>query len=69
METPATVEGIRRYTIHGEPYAVVYFSHDADTETIHQAQLSQDALPERLRVGDAVAIMYIGAIVAGIRRR
>jgi len=67
MEKPATIEGIRRYTIHGEPYAVVYFSHDGDRDTIQQAQLSEDALPTGLRVGDTVAITYIGSIVAGVR--
>lgn len=68
METTAIIEGIRRYTIHGEPYAVVYYSRDGDRDTVHQAQLSEDALPKGLRVGDAVVIMFIGSIVAGIRR-
>ncbi len=68
METDATIEGIRRYTIHGEPYAVVYFSRDDDRDTIQHAQLSADALPDGLRVGDSVVITYIASIVAGIRR-
>ena len=68
METAATIEGIRRYTIHGQPYAVVYFSHGDDRDAIHQAQLSDDALPDRLRVGDDVVVTYIGTVVAGIRR-
>lgn len=68
MERTATVEGIRRYTIHGEPYAVVYFSHPDDRDTIQQAQLSDDALPAGLRIGDTIAITYVGTIVAGIRR-
>ena len=68
MEKAAIIEGIRRYTIHGEPYAVVYFSHEGDRETIHQAQLSQDALPDGLRVGDVVVITFVGSIVAGMRR-
>ena len=67
MEKPATIEGIRRYTIHGEAYAVVYFSHDGDRDTFQQAQLSDDALPVNLRVGDTVAITFVGSIVAGIR--
>jgi hypothetical protein len=68
MEQAALIEGIRRYTIHGEPYAIVFFSHSADRETIHQAQFSEDALPAGLRVGDTVIITLIGSIVAGIRR-
>ena len=68
METPATIEGIRHYTIHGEPYAIVYFSQDDDGDTIHQAQLSADALPDGLRPGDEVVITLVGSIVAGIHR-
>ena len=68
MDTRAIIEGIRRYMIHGEPYAIVYFSRCEDRDTIQQAQLSQDALPNDLRVGDTVVITFIGSIVAGIRR-
>lgn len=68
VETAATIEGIRRYTIHGEPYVVVYYSLANDRETIHHAQLSEDALPSGLRVGDNVVITFIGSVVARIRR-
>jgi hypothetical protein len=68
VETAATIEGIRRYTIHGEPYAVVYYSLADDRDTIHQAQLSEDALPAGLRVGDGVVITFVGSVLAGIRR-
>ena len=68
MEIVAIVEGIRRYTIHGEPYAVIYYSKDDDRDTILQAQLSEDAMPANLRVGDAIVITYIGSVVAGVRR-
>ena len=68
METAATIEGLRRYTIHGEPYAVVYYSLANERDTIHQAQMSEDALPAGLRVGDSVVITFIGTVVAGIRR-
>ena len=54
--------------IHGEPYAIVYFSQREDRDTIQQAQLSEDALPNDLRVGDTVVITFIGSIVAGMRR-
>lgn len=66
MDVRGRVEGIRRYTVHGEPYAILYFSTGDDRETIHQAQLSADALPANLRVGDAVVITYVGSVVAGI---
>ena len=68
METAAIVEGIRRYTIHGEPYAIVYYSRDGDRDTILQTQISEDALPARLRVGDVIIITFIGSVVAGVRR-
>jgi hypothetical protein len=68
MDAMATVEGIRRYTIHGEPYVILYFSQGADRQTIHQAQLSADALPDGLRVGDSIIVTWLGAIVAGVRR-
>jgi hypothetical protein len=47
---------------------VVYFSRDDNRDAIHQAQLSEDALPTGLRVGDTVVIIYLGTVVAGIRR-
>jgi hypothetical protein len=68
MEQTVTIEGIRRYTIHGEPYAVIYYSLDGDPDTIHQAQLSDDALPAGLHAGETVIITRIGTIVAGVRR-
>jgi hypothetical protein len=68
VETAATIEGIRRYTIHGEPYAVVYYSLANERDTIHHTQLSEDALPAGLRVGDDIVITFIGTVVAGVRR-
>ena len=68
MDVPALVEGIRRYAIHGEPYVVLYYSHDSDRETIRQAQLSEDALPAGLQVGNSIVVTYIGSIVVGVRR-
>jgi hypothetical protein len=69
MEIDALVEGIRRYRIHGEPYAVVYFSHLDDPETIHQAQLSADQLPDGLRVGERVRVLDLAGVVAEVRRQ
>jgi hypothetical protein len=68
MEQTVTIEGIRRYMIHGEPYAVIFYSSDTDRETILQAQLSEDALPTGLSVGETVVITRIGSIVGGVRR-
>ena len=39
MNVEGTLEGIQRYTIHGGPYARLFFSHADDPETIIQAQL------------------------------
>ena len=69
MEVEATIEGLRPYLIHDERYVVVYFAHRDDPETIRQAQLSADALPGGLKVGDEVIVTYILSIVAGIRHR
>jgi hypothetical protein len=68
MEVDATVEGLRPYLIHAEQYVVVYYAHDDDRDTIRNAQLSADALPAGLRVGDRIVVTYLLNIVAGIRR-
>jgi len=68
MQQLAIIEGIRRYTIHGEPYVVIYYSDGADRETIHQAQMSEDSLPAGLRVGDSVVLTMIGSVVAGVHK-
>jgi hypothetical protein len=68
VETGATIEGLRPYLIHDERYIVVYFTKHDDPETIHQAQLSADALPDGIRVGDEVIVTWVLNIVAGIRR-
>ncbi|MCO5175832.1 MAG: hypothetical protein M9890_02515 [Thermomicrobiales bacterium] len=68
MEVEARIEGLRRYLIHSDEYAVVYFSHIDDPETVRQAQLSVDALPSGLAIGDTVRITYLIGIVAAISR-
>ncbi len=68
MEVDAVVEGLRRYSIHAEPYAILYFSHLDDPETIRQAQLSEDQLPAGLRVGERVRVFYLAGVLAGVRR-
>jgi hypothetical protein len=68
MDVAATIEGLRRYLIHGQPYVQVYYAHRDDPETIRQTQMSADALPEGLRVGDTVRVFYVLDVVAQIRR-
>ena len=66
MEVTVLVEGMRRYTIHGQPYVVFYFSHRDDPDTIHHAQLSADQLPDGLRVGDEACVLYVAGVVAAV---
>ena len=68
MDVSATIEGLRRYTIHGEPYVIVYYSVEGDPDAFHHAQLSADALPEGLRVGEKVVMTIVAGIVAAVRR-
>jgi hypothetical protein len=68
MDVSATVEGIRAYLIHSEEYRVVYFSRDDDPDAIHNAQLSADAVPSGLAVGDRITVQYLLNIVVAIRR-
>lgn len=68
MDVNATIEGLRQYTIHGEPYVVVYYSLEEDPDTFHHAQLSADALPDGLRVGERVVLTMVASIIAGVRR-
>jgi hypothetical protein len=65
----ARIEGLRPYLIHGERYVVVYYSVDEDKDTVHQAQLSADALPDGLRVGESVVVHAVMGVVAGVTRR
>lgn len=68
MEVAATVEGIRPYLIHSEEYRVVYYSHDDERDTILNAQLSADAVPANLRVGEQIIVQYLLGIVVAIRK-
>lgn len=68
MEFEARVEGLRRYTIHSEPYVVIFFSRPETPETIEQAQLSEDALPVGLAVGERIMVLGVLGVVAGVRR-
>jgi hypothetical protein len=68
-DVEATVEGLRPYLIHGEPFAVVYYAIAGDTNTIHSCQLSADALPDGLQVGDAIVVHIVMGVAAAITRR
>jgi hypothetical protein len=68
MEFEACVEGLRRFTIHGEPYVVLYFSRSDAPDAIEQAQLSEDALPAGLAVGEQIIVLSVLGVVAGVRR-
>jgi hypothetical protein len=68
MSVEGKLEGIRRYTIHGGPYAYLYFSHLDDPETVIQAQLPDEAWDTDLQVGDRIVITYLLRTVMEIRR-
>jgi hypothetical protein len=68
MEFEARVEGLRRFTIHGEPYVVLYFSRTESPDTIEQTQLSEDALPAELAVGEPIVTLSVLGVVVGVRR-
>ncbi len=68
MSVEGRLEGIQRYTIHGGPYARLYFSHLDDPETIVQAQLPEEACDSDLEVGDRIVISYLLKTVMEIRR-
>lgn len=68
MNVEGRLEGIQRYTIHGGPYAQLYFSHLDDPETIIQAQLPDEAWDTDLQVGDHIVVTYLLKTVMEIRR-
>lgn len=67
MEIEATIAGLRPYLIHGQRYVTVFFAAVSNPETFQQANFSEDALPKGLKVGDAVKVIYLGSVVAGIQ--
>ncbi|HEX3303946.1 MAG TPA: hypothetical protein VHR64_13755 [Thermomicrobiales bacterium] len=68
MEIEATVEGMQRIAIHGSPYVRVFYSLDDDRETIHQAQLPDEAVDANIRVGDRVRLTMLLRTVMEVRR-
>jgi hypothetical protein len=68
MNVEGRLEGIRRYTIHGGPYAWLFFSHLDDPETIIEARLPEESYDADLVVGDRIVITYLLKTVMEIRR-
>ena len=68
MNVEGRLEGIRRYTIHGGPYAWLFFSHLDDSDTIIEAQLPEEAYDADLAVGDRIVITYLLKTVMEIRK-
>jgi hypothetical protein len=69
MEVAGTLEGLQPYTIHGLPWYRVYYSHVDDPDTIHNAQLPDDAFDATLRPGEPIVITYLLKTVMQIKRR
>jgi hypothetical protein len=68
MDVEGKLEGRQDYTIHGGPYARLFFTHNDDPETVHQAQLPIEAIDADLAVGDPIRITYLMRTVMEIRR-
>ncbi|MGH2547853.1 MAG: hypothetical protein ACRDHN_00560 [Thermomicrobiales bacterium] len=69
MDVDALLEGLQQYAIHGSIYYRVFFSHEDDPETIHQAQLPNDAFDTTLLPGAKIRVTYLLKTVMKIERR
>lgn len=67
METRATIEGLRQFTIHGEPYTEIYYSLPDAPDTILQTRLGSNDLPAGVKVGDTIVMYSVLGVVAEIR--
>lgn len=67
MEVEATVEGLRQFAIHGDPYTQIYYTVDDRPDDVQQARLGTRDLPEGLKVGDRIIVYSVFGIVAEIR--
>lgn len=67
MDVLGTLEGRQDYTIHGEPYAQLYFSLPDDPENIQQCRLPSDAFDADLKPGDPIRITFLLKTVMEIR--
>lgn len=69
MDIDGRLEGVQPYAIHGMRYYRVYYAHADDPDTIHQAQLPNDAFDEALRPGMPITITYLLKTVMKIEGR
>lgn len=68
MDVHGTLEGRQDYTIHGGPYARLFFSLPDDPENIQQCQLPAEAFDPDLQVGDRIVITFLLKTVMEIRK-
>lgn len=69
MDVLATLEGKQVYTIHGQPYARLYFSPMDAPDAIQSCQLPAEAYDAELRPGDAIVVTMLLNVAVEIRRR
>ena len=68
VDISGVLEGRQDYTVHGQPYARLYFHTDDDPETIGQCQLPGDAFDADVQVGDRIRITMLLRTVMEIRK-
>lgn len=68
MEIHGTLEGRQDYTIHGGPYARLFYSLPDDPETVHQCQLPAEAFDADLKVGDRIVLTMLLKTVMEMRK-
>lgn len=69
MDVDALLEGLQQYAVHDSIYYRVFFSHEDDPETIHQAQLPNDAFDTSLLPGAKIRVTYLLKTVMKIEGR
>jgi len=60
---------MRPFTLHGQPWVDLFYSHLDDPETIRRERFNRDSLPAGLKVGDEIVVFYLLDTLASIRRR
>jgi hypothetical protein len=68
MEVRARLEGIQHYTIHGGPYARLFYVLPDEPETVLQAQLPAEAFDADLVPGDEIVLTMLLRTVMEIRK-
>lgn len=69
MDYEGTLEGLQTYLLHGARWYRAFFTISGDSETIHQAQLPEDAFENGLAPGDPIIITMLLKTVMQIKRR